>query len=820
MESVARERRSGLLLALEIAALSAFVWRKLVFEPWKVSGRSPAFSFAVLAGLLIVLAYVVSRSLKAAVSYLASRTLASKAELKEALVLALAPFLLLGLTFVQALFKLNDIDLALLAVSCLGSVYLCLVLWSSLKNAGANTAAAAESGISSSDKEKQIKGLTRRLFLVAALAYVVYLSGLIVPALPFTGDEPHYLLITESLVSDGDLNVANNYQNKDYLKFYPGDLELHAYPGKKGDRYLYSKHQPALSALVAPFYFLGEKMSSLFPGRGENADRERRILIFFSRLPVCFLAAFLSLVFFLSVWEMTGKKSTAILSWLIFSFCPPLLFYSHLLYPEIPVALILLWISLQTIQKKNFSPKTLLGAGIGIGLLPWWGIKYLVLAGAMALILSLLLLKQPQRDIKKAFALFGPILLSAGLYASLLLRLYGILSAQAVYSGATPEAGLSLSRFVVSDFLDFLSRFLGYLFDQRAGLFIIAPVYVLLLPGIFLLARRFKKETLFLAGLFSAFWIFCSLNYFYWGGYCPPGRPLLPVLWVSALFTAGALADSRNLASRVGRDILVAAGFFIAAVFIRNPGLLFQESLGSPRASLALGTGSPFLASFNNLLIDWRTVVPSLSSPSNENANWLTLLLWIPAALGIAALFLFRRKSSAPEPLLCSQRVHLGGWALAAILFIGNAVLNIGPEQGLILKGPGHEVVAQDKNVYPEEMGGFWIRGKSRAALILKTAEPAVGFNLSLSSPIAGETRVRLAREAKLVERKPGADLEQSLVFSSPRGFRWKGNTLYRLQIEEKSGFYPWRIEPGSQDGRFLGVFVKLQVRFSRSGLE
>jgi hypothetical protein len=817
---VGRERRGSFLLALEIAAITAFVWRRLVLEPSRVFGRSPVFSFAALAILLIALAFVVSRSLKAAVSFLAPRTQGDKPGLKEAVILALTPFLLLGLTFFQGVFNLNDIDPALLAVSFLGAVYLCLVLWTSLKSAGPNTLSAAEAVISSGIKEEEIKRLSRRLFLVTALVYVVYLSGLIVPALPFTGDEPHYLLITESLLADGDLNLANNYRNKDYLKFYPGDLEPHAYPGRKGERYLYSKHQPALSALVAPFYFLGEKLGSFVLSRGENADQERKIIVFFSRLPVCFLAAFLSLAFFLFVWEMTRKRNTAILSWLVFSFCPPLLFYSHLLYPEIPVALILLLISLQTIQKKNFSPRTLLGAGIGIGLLPWCGIKYIVLAGTMTLILSVLLLRKPERDIKRAFALFGPIFLSAGLYLALLLHLYGNLSPQTVYLGATPEGSLPLSRFMASDFLDFLSRLLGYLFDQRAGLFIIAPVYVLLLPGFFLLARNFKKEALSLAGLLSVFWIFCSLNYFYWGGYCPPGRPLLPVLWILALFMAGAFADRGNLASLVGRDILVAVGFFTAAVFIRNPSLLFQESLGSPAASLSFGTGSLFLAKFRNLLVDWRTLVPTLSSPSHENTDWLPLLIWIPAVLGIAALFLLARKSGTPESPLHSLRVRLSAWAVASILFIGNAALNIGPEQGLILKGQGYEVMAQDKNVYPEELGGFWVRGKSKAALIIKTAEPAARFSLSLSSPMTGTTKVRLAREARQVERKSGTDLQQSIAISSPRGFPWKGKTLYRLQVEEKSGFYPWRINPGSQDSRFLGVFIKLQVSFSRSRLE
>jgi hypothetical protein len=817
---VGRERRGDLLLALEIAAIACFVWRKLIFEPLRVSGGPFGFSSGALAGLLLVLAFSVPRVLKTYVSSLASRTQADPTELKEAVILTLAPFVLLGLTLLQYVLYLNDIDPALLALSGLGSIYLHVIFLKSLKSGRPSTLMAAEPPNHSPFKGGEVKRLSRRLFLVTVLAYVIYLSGLIVPALPFTGDEPHYLLITKSLLSDGDINLANNYLNKDYLKFYPGDLKPHAYPGKKGEQYLYSKHQPALSALVVPFYFLGEKLGRFVSGRNGNANRERSILIFFSRLPVCFLTAFLSLAFFLYVWEMTRKRNTAVLSWLVFSFSPPLLFYSHLLYPEILVALILLLISLQIIQKKNFSPGTLLGAGMGIGLLPWCGIKYIVLAGTMTPILMLLLLRRPERDAKRTVALAAPILLSAGLYLVLLLHLYGNFSPQTVYLGATPERSLPLSRFMASDFLAFLGRLLGYLFDQRAGFFIIAPVYVLVLPGFFLLARKFRKEALSLAALFSAFWIFCSLNYFYWGGYCPPGRPLLPVLWVLTLFMAGAFADSRNLASRIGRDILVATGFFTAAVFIRNPSLLFQESFGTPEASLALGMDSPLLAKFKNILIDWRTVVPTLSSPSHENMDWLPLLIWIPAVLGIAALFLLSRKSGTPESPLHSLRARLSAWAVASILLIGNAALNIGPEQALILKGQGYEVMAQDKNVYPEELGGFWVRGKSKAALIIKTAEPAARFSLSLSSPMTGTTKVRLAREARQVERKSGTDLQQPIVFSSPRGFRWKGNTLYRLQVEEKSGFYPWRIQQGSQDSRFLGVFIKLQVSFSRSSLE
>jgi len=42
---------------------------------------------------------------------------------------------------------------------------------------------------------------------------------------PFTGDEPHYLLMDYSLAHDRDLNLKNNFQNHDYWSFYPNPIE-------------------------------------------------------------------------------------------------------------------------------------------------------------------------------------------------------------------------------------------------------------------------------------------------------------------------------------------------------------------------------------------------------------------------------------------------------------------------------------------------------------------------------------------------------------------------------------------------------------------
>ena len=41
------------------------------------------------------------------------------------------------------------------------------------------------------------------------------------------GDEPHYLVITQSLLYDGDLKIENNHQRGDYRAYYGGDLPPH-----------------------------------------------------------------------------------------------------------------------------------------------------------------------------------------------------------------------------------------------------------------------------------------------------------------------------------------------------------------------------------------------------------------------------------------------------------------------------------------------------------------------------------------------------------------------------------------------------------------
>ena len=59
----------------------------------------------------------------------------------------------------------------------------------------------------------------------ALLALVIYSAAAwaVAPSRP-GGDEPHYLIITQSLLRDHDLEIENNHARGDYREYFAGDL--------------------------------------------------------------------------------------------------------------------------------------------------------------------------------------------------------------------------------------------------------------------------------------------------------------------------------------------------------------------------------------------------------------------------------------------------------------------------------------------------------------------------------------------------------------------------------------------------------------------
>ena len=327
------------LFILEAAAVTAFF------------SSGPA-SFALLAPVGVAAMFLLARGCALLLSRKTGR--ASKA-LEPGIVIALSPACLLFLKHLSAAVFLMDIRGYLVPLAAAGTVVLLSMLFAENRRP-AETARAAP----------------RRpwlwLFLVSFAANAFFASGLVFPPHPLTGDEPHYLLITKSLIDDGDIDLYNNTVQEDHRRFYPGVMETHAKPGRGGPGTLYSRHLPGLSILLLPFYALADRMESL------------SAFVFIVRLPICLLTALLGAVFFLFALDLTGSRRAATAAWCVFSFSAPVFFYSSLIYPEVPAALIAILAFRVLFMRPKAGPAALLLSGAGIGLLPWFSAKYAVLS--------------------------------------------------------------------------------------------------------------------------------------------------------------------------------------------------------------------------------------------------------------------------------------------------------------------------------------------------------------------------------------------------------------------------------------------------------
>ena len=162
----------------------------------------------------------------------------------------------------------------------------------------------------------QPKNQATRFALMAALIYAAIIPAQFRSALD--GDEPFYLLVTESIVHDHDLDLANQY--RDIAKSDTGrpDLipQLGDPTGRHGEQY--SRHEPFLPLLLVPGY-------ALFGVPGAIAT-----IALFGVLLVR------SLVRWLEDEGISGDTIGALMPLIVFG--PPVVFYAVRIWPEVPAA--------------------------------------------------------------------------------------------------------------------------------------------------------------------------------------------------------------------------------------------------------------------------------------------------------------------------------------------------------------------------------------------------------------------------------------------------------------------------------------------------
>ena len=101
-----------------------------------------------------------------------------------------------------------------------------------------------------------IGGVTLSIWIGTAALSAAAASQLAGTALFPGGDEPHYLVMAQSLWLDHDLKIENNHTRGDYHEYFRQDIAPH-YRTRGSDGEIYSIHPVGMPILMAPFYGAG-----------------------------------------------------------------------------------------------------------------------------------------------------------------------------------------------------------------------------------------------------------------------------------------------------------------------------------------------------------------------------------------------------------------------------------------------------------------------------------------------------------------------------------------------------------------------------------
>jgi hypothetical protein len=457
---------------------------------------------------------------------------------------------------------------------------------------------AASPDLGEPSRERAIAG---RLFLLALALYTTFLPWATAARQP-DGDEPWYLLTAHSLVQDGDTDLADEYRDRESLRFL--DRPLGPQPGDpRGPRgEIYSRHDPLLPLLLAPFYAAAGKHGALFA---------------MALLAAATTAAWWPLA--RAVWP--AHPRAGLVQWAVLALCPPFLLYSHQLWVEVPAALLVLTgvLMLERLRRTPTPAAWLLLASALVAL-PALKLRFGVLSASMLGLAFLVLPRQRRRlaAVTVLCALAGAVVLLHNR------QLFG--NALRIHEWQE----LLLYRYPARWYL---AHLVGLFFDVAFGLFAAAPIWLLLVPGA---ATKTRSPGAFgrwrdLALLCLPYLVLVASRREWFGGWSPPFRYPLALLPLLALLAVPAWSSARSPAARAIVAALALATLATTLVYVAAPGLAYNFADGRSRA---LDFWS------RRLELDLAALVPS--GVRVRDATW-----WVPLAVVGVLVALWPRAAAA-----------------------------------------------------------------------------------------------------------------------------------------------------------------------------
>jgi hypothetical protein len=372
----------------------------------------------------------------------------------------------------------------------------------------------------------------------------------------YSGDEPHYLIVANSLITDGDVDVKNDYLLQRYRRYYPQLIEPQVNTTIFGPTspHWYSAHGVGLPAVLVPALALDDT-------RGATVEMAA------IAVGVLLLTFFWARRFVRERWAAGAAVACLGVS-------PFFLGLEGRIFPDLPAAALLLG-CLLLLELQSPRLWHLAALGVLVGLSPWFHFKNGLPFGTVE---ALAVINTARRNTGSRRAgelavLVLPALVSAIGYEAAVHDWYGSWLPTAMVPPHNDVLAIEPGRGLAAS-----------LFDSARGLLSINPALLLMLVGVPIWFRCRPRVFLRLALVIAPSIVLQSTFNDWSGGFAPAGRYALQ--FAPALVPAVAIAlQELTRPLRAIAAILLALQGALAAAFV-----WLRPSWGFA------GTRSPFLS--------------------------------------------------------------------------------------------------------------------------------------------------------------------------------------------------------------------------------
>lgn len=349
------------------------------------------------------------------------------------------------------------------------------------------------------------------IFTVVFLAYFIYLIN-VLPNMRLSGDEPSYLMMTYSMIHDKDIDLKNNYENRDYEKF-GRKWDTNPIAVTTPDDRLLPIHNVGFPILLIPAFLLGNRLG---------------VVIFLN-----LMTALLIVQIFLLCLDLTKKYWVSIVCALIGGLTTPIFWQSMQVFPEVVAALLIILIMRSFLNNWEKGRFGWLVPVLSLAAIPWLHRRYYIIFGVLLILYLFKVRKSPSR-------------LTVLISSTIANVMANLLFYRLIYKSWLPPESNSWD--VLFGHLT-PQGILGIFLDQERGLFIYSPIFVLIFLG-YVSLYKLNRDYFWFTLISSAVGlIFISINFsggFWWGAWSTLCRYLVIFIPYFCLLLASSLKAIKN----------------------------------------------------------------------------------------------------------------------------------------------------------------------------------------------------------------------------------------------------------------------------------